>query len=91
MVHGVNDSEKYLPISKIVQSATTKDNAMLVASQLRVVNIDAQRPTKGRRKHLHIFNDWGFARLVPLIEVMDSISKPPGKESQHAKRQSQLQ
>lgn len=79
IVHGVNDSEKYLAISKIVQSATTDDIAMLVASQLRVVSINAQCPTKAQRQHLHIFDDRSFASLVPLIEMMDSVSKPPGK------------
>lgn len=39
IVHGVNDSEKYLAISKMVQSATTDDNAILAPSQLRIINI----------------------------------------------------
>lgn len=78
MVHGVNDSEKYLEISKRVQIATTNDIAILVASQLRIINTHIQLvKLPAKRGYLHIFDDWSFTGLVPGSEMMDSIAKPP--------------
>lgn len=76
IVHGVSDSEKYLAISKMVQSATTDDSATLVASQLRIINIKYRFGSPGYMDS-HIFDDRSFTSLVSGFKVMDSVAKSP--------------